>query len=266
MDYMKAQLKELLESCKPEVLWFDGEWPDWYTEEDGREIYAFLRELDPKLIINNRVGKCRKGMEGLNQEGRQCVGDFGTPEQQIPASGLPGVDWESCMTMNDTWGFKYDDHNWKSTETLIRNLIDCASKGGNYLLNVGPTAEGEIPAPSVERLQGIGRWLKVNGESIYATQASPWGKQLPWGRCTQKKLDDGTTRLYLHVFNWPGQGRLELPGLKNDVTRAFLLANGREVTIRRDGGKIVLEALPEKPLDPVATVICVDVKGTPQAE
>ncbi|ASV73096.1 Alpha-L-fucosidase [Thermogutta terrifontis] len=266
MDYMKAQLKELLESCKPEVLWFDGEWPDWYTEEDGREIYAFLRELDPKLIINNRVGKCRKGMEGLNQEGRQCVGDFGTPEQQIPASGLPGVDWESCMTMNDTWGFKYDDHNWKSTETLIRNLIDCASKGGNYLLNVGPTAEGEIPAPSVERLQGIGRWLKVNGESIYATQASPWGKQLSWGRCTQKKLDDGTTRLYLHVFNWPGQGRLELPGLKNDVTRAFLLANGREVTIRRDGGKIVLEALPEKPLDPVATVICVDVKGTPQAD
>jgi alpha-L-fucosidase len=266
MDYMKAQLKELLESCKPEVLWFDGEWPDWYTEEDGREIYAYLRELDPKLIINNRVGKCRKGMEGLNQEGRQCVGDFGTPEQQIPASGLPGVDWESCMTMNDTWGFKYDDHNWKSTQTLIRNLIDCASKGGNYLLNVGPTAEGEIPAPSVERLQGIGQWLRVNGESIYATQASPWSKQLPWGRCTQKKLDDGTTRLYLHVFTWPEQGRLELPNLKNDVSRAFLLANGTGLTAHRDGDKVVLENLPQKPLDPVATVICVDIKGTPQVD
>ena len=266
MDYMKAQLKELLESCKPEVLWFDGEWPDWYTEEDGREIYAYLRELDPKLIINNRVGKCRKGMEGLNQEGRQCVGDFGTPEQQIPASGLPGVDWESCMTMNDTWGFKYDDHNWKNTETLIRNLIDCASKGGNYLLNVGPTAEGQIPAPSVERLQGIGRWLKVNGESIYATQASPWTKQLSWGRCTQKKLDDSTTRLYLHVFTWPEQGRLALPSLKNEVSRAFLLANGREVTVHRDGDKVVLEDLPEKPLDAVATVICVDIKGAPQVD
>ena len=91
-------------------------------------------------------------MEGLSKTDRTYAGDFGTPEQQIPATGLPGVDWESCMTMNDTWGFKSYDENWKSSETLVRNLIDIASKGGNYLLNVGPTAEGEIPAPSVERL------------------------------------------------------------------------------------------------------------------
>lgn len=264
IDYMKAQLRELLESCHPEVLWFDGEWPDWYTEEDGREIYAYLRQLDPKLIINNRVGKCRKGMEGLNREGGECVGDFGTPEQQIPASGLPGVDWESCMTMNDTWGFKFDDHNWKSAETLIRNLIDCASKGGNYLLNVGPTAQGQIPAPSVQRLETIGRWLNINGEAIYATQASPWPQQLPWGRCTQKVLNENTTRLYLHIFHWPKDRRLELPGLKNAPLAARLLADGRILSARNTETGVIIEGLPEQPPDAVATVISLDIQGRPE--
>ena len=110
-------------------------------------IYNYLRTLKPELIVNNRVGKGRKGMEGLNKGDQEYVGDFGTPEQQIPATGLAGVDWESCMTMNDTWGFKKDDHNWKSTQMLVRNIIDIASKGGNYLLNVGPTAEGRNPRP-----------------------------------------------------------------------------------------------------------------------
>ena len=124
-------------------------------------------------------------MAGLNKSDQAYSGDFGTPEQEIPATGMPGVDWESCMTMNDTWGFRSDDQNWKSTESLIRNIIDIASKGGNYLLNIGPTAEGQIPAPSVERLAGIGAWMKKNGESIYGTQASPFA-ETPWGRCTQK--------------------------------------------------------------------------------
>ena len=146
---------------------------DWWTEEDGQDLYAYVREPEAGHLINNRVGKGRKGMEGLSKNDRTYAGDFGTPEQQIPASGLPGVDWESCMTMNDTWGFKSYDENWKSSETLVRNLVDIASKGGNYLLNVGPTAEGEIPAPSVERLAAMGRWMKVNGEAIYGTQREP---------------------------------------------------------------------------------------------
>jgi alpha-L-fucosidase len=260
MTFMKQQLKELLDTCNPEVLWFDGEWPDWYTENDGREIYTYLRKLKPELIINNRVGKGRKGMEGLNKGDQEYVGDFGTPEQQIPATGLPGVDWESCMTMNHTWGFKQDDHDWKSTTTLVRNVIDIASKGGNYLLNVGPTAEGLIPGPSVERLAEIGNWMKANGESICGTSASPFTKT-PWGRCTQKSLGGGKTRLYLHVFNWPANGKLNVP-VRNQVTAAKLLACGSKLDASLADGGIAI-ALPNEAPGKIATVVVLDVQGKP---
>jgi alpha-L-fucosidase len=259
MAFMKQQLKELLDTCDPEVLWFDGEWPAWYTEEDGRELYAYLRKLKPQIIINNRVGKGRKGMEGLSKGDREYVGDFGTPEQQIPATGLPGVDWESCMTMNHTWGYKSYDHDWKSAQTLVRNVIDIASKGGNYLLNVGPTAEGLIPGPSVERLEAIGRWMKANGESIHATQASPFAKT-PWGRCTRKKLDDGNTRLYLHVFSWPQDGKLIVPGLANAPIRATLLDAGKTLDVTAGDNEVTI-ALPAEMPDEIATVVVLDVKG-----
>ncbi len=166
-EYMKPQLKELIEKYDPAVLWFDGEWiPEW-TEDQGKDLYNFLRNIKPDLIVNNRVGKGRSGMQGMNKY-QDAAGDFGTPEQEI-LEGTSDSDWESCMTMNDTWGFKMNDHNWKSTQTLVHNLIDIAAKGGNYLLNVGPTAEGLIPAPSVERLTQMGTWLKTNAESIYET-------------------------------------------------------------------------------------------------
>ena len=151
-------------------------------------------------------------MEGLNKTDREYAGDFGTPEQEIPANGMPGVDWETCMTMNDTWGFKSYDTNWKSAETLVRNLVDTASKGGNYLLNVGPTREGEIPAAAVERLAAVGKWMAVNGEAIYGTTASPFAEQLSFGRVTQKK-----GRLYLTVFDWPSNGTLTLPAWGDDA-------------------------------------------------
>lgn len=260
LTFMKAQLKELLDTCNPEVLWFDGEWVDWYTEEDAREVYRFLRELKPELIINNRVGKGRKGMEGLNKGDQDYVGDFGTPEQQIPATGLPGVDWESCMTMNDTWGFKsYDDH-WKSAETLIRNLVDIASKGGNYLLNVGPTAEGIIPAPSVERLAAMGRWMKVNRASLYRTSASPF-TTLPWGRCTKKEFP-GRTTLYLHVFDWPKDGKLVVPGLKSQPARCFLLSDPDKtlLTTGRDDSGVTVQ-LPAAAPDPICSVVVLNVRG-----
>ncbi len=261
IEYMKTQLKELLASCDPEVLWFDGEWPDWWTEEDGRNLYNFLRELRPAIIVNNRVGKGRAGMEGLNKKDREYSGDFGTPEQEIPATGIPGVEWESCMTMNDTWGFHKYDTNWKSSEKLIRNLVDIASKGGNYLLNVGPLADGEIPPASVERLEAIGRWMKINGESIWGTTASPFAA-LNWGRATVKTSAAGTT-LYLHVFDWPSDGKLLVPGLRNEVRGAKLLANGESLELSSDKKGAVIQ-LKDKPVDPIDTVIVLTLEKAPE--
>ena len=257
IEYMKTQLKELVTQYDPDVLWFDGEWTDWWTEQDGKDLYNYVRSLKPSIIVNNRVGKGRQGMQGLNK-GPGYAGDFGTPEQEIPATGLSGVDWESCMTMNDTWGFVSHDENWKSTQTLIRNLVDIASKGGNYLLNVGPTAQGVIPEASVTRLREIGRWMKVNGEAIYGTGPSPF-KSLGWGRATQKG-----NRLYLVVFSWP-DGRLNVPPLKNKVQRAYLLADpGKNLKVDQRTGSIAIE-LPGAAPDPIASVLALELDGIPQA-
>ena len=196
------------------MLWWDT--PTDMNKERAEKLLPLLK-LKPGIIHNNRLGGGYKG-------------DTETPEQFIPATGFPGRDWETCMTMNDTWGYKSYDHNWKSAETLIRNLVDIASKGGNYLLNVGPTSEGLIPAPSVERLKEIGQWMKVNGEAIYGTTASPF-KRLPWGRCTKKLTSDGAI-LYLHVFNWPADGQLLVPGLKNAAQRAYVLTDPAKKALR----------------------------------
>lgn len=198
-EYLKPQLKELIEKYDPAVLWFDGEWiPEW-TEDQGKDLYAFLRQLKPDLIINNRVGKGRSGMQGMNKY-KDAAGDFGTPEQEI-LEGTSDQDWESCITMNDTWGFKKNDNNWKSTQVLIDQLVDIAAKGGNYLLNVGPTAEGLIPAPSVERLKQMGSWININGEAIYATVSR---KQYKEGNVRFTISKDGTY-IYAIVKAKPGE-------------------------------------------------------------
>ena len=264
VSYLKGQLKELLggDYGKVGILWFDGEWESPWTEARGLDLYNYVRSLQPDIIVNNRVGKNRKGMQGMSA-GSNVVGDYGTPEQEIPSTGF-GADahWESCMTMNTTWGFAKDDQNWKSATTLVRNLIDCASKGGNYLLNVGPMADGLIPDASIERLKEIGEWMKVNSASIYGTKAGPF-RQLPFkGRCTAK----GNT-LFAHVFEMPADRVLRLPGLSTEATKAWRLADAARapLAIRRDGAD-VLVTLPEASAftaDPHATVVVVVLAGAP---
>ena len=239
------QVKELLTNYGDvAVLWWDT--PTGMTDAYAEKFQKVLA-LQPNIITNDRLKR------------PNFPGDYKTPEQRIPdLKELDGKDWETCMTMNETWGYKSYADKWKSSETMIRNLIDIASKGGNYLLNVGPKADGEFPIQSIESLKAIGAWMKVNGESIYATKASPLAP-LPWGRCTRKEKN-GNTTLYLFVFEWPKDGNLVVPGLKNKITSAKLLADGKAVKTKTDEMGLVI-TLPEKASDPVATVIKLELKG-----
>ena len=259
------QVRELLTNYgdAPVILWWD--FPTEMNEERAAKLIELLA-LKPGIIHNNRLLKIapygKVDMEKIKSDKRDPYsGDTETPEQHIPDTGLGDRDWEACMTINDTWGFKGNDHNWKSSKTLIQQLIDIASKGGNYLLNVGPTKEGLIPEPSVERLEDIGKWMAVNSESIYGTQASPFPK-LDWGRCTQKKHGNGTT-LYLHVFEWPTDGKLLVPGLENEVESAALLANNGKLEFKKTPEGVELQ-VPEKAPDPNATVIKLEILGEPK--
>ncbi len=245
-EYLKKiaipQVREVLTKFQPDILWWDT--PHLMTPERAAPLFE-LTKLRPGLITNNRLGGGYRG-------------DTETPEQYIPATGFKDRDWETCMTMNDTWGYKSYDQNWKSTATLVRNLIDIASKGGNYLLNVGPTAEGLIPEPSVERLQEIGKWMEVYGEAIYGTQASPF-PNLGWGRCT-RKVAEGITTLYLHVFDWPSDGRLVVRSLPNEVVEARLMGVDRKLEVKREGEGVVVEVPAQAP-NVIASVVVLRVRG-----
>jgi alpha-L-fucosidase len=236
------QVKEILSNYGDiDILWWDT--PTNMTPERARRLQEVVMQY-PKLILNNRLGGGYKG-------------DTETPEQFVPATGFPGRNWETCMTMNDTWGYKSYDNNWKSTTVLIRNLSDIASKGGNFLLNVGPTAQGEIPAPSVERLGAMGKWLKKNGEAIYGTTASPF-PYLSWGRATRKGQ-----KLYLHVFNYPQDNHLPVP-MDNTITKAWLLNNpSQSLSTKWEGGRSVIR-LPKQAPDTINTIVVVEFTGEPQ--
>ncbi len=237
------QVKEILSQYHPEILWWDT--PKNMTRERAERFLPLLK-VYPRLITNNRLGG------GI-------PGDLETPEQYIPATGYPGRNWEVCMTMNDTWGYKSWDHNWKSAKDLLLKLSEIVSKGGNFLLNVGPTAEGVIPQPSVERLKYIGAWMKKNGEAIYGTQASPF-PWLPWGRATRKP-----GKVYLHVYDWPADGVLKVP-MDNKVKKAWLLAEPEKKVkaATRDGHVEV--SLPAEAPDTVISVVVLEIEGEPNVK
>lgn len=257
VGYMKGQVKELVTNYgEIGVLWFDGEWESTWDHERGNDLYKYVRSLQPNIIINNRVGKGRAGMAGTFDP-ETASGDFGTPEQEIPATGL-GYDWETCMTMNNHWGYNKNDNNWKSTEDLIRKLVDISSKGGNFLLNVGPTAEGLFPQQNIEQLAAMGKWMKINGESIYDTTASLFEK-LDWGRSTTKP-----GKLYLHVFDWPDDGKLNVPGLVSKVESAYLLT-APEILLNIDYQRgSVFISLPEDASDSIDSVVVLEFRDEPE--
>lgn len=239
------QVKELLSNYgNVAVLWWDT--PTNMTDEAAKKLQALLK-LQPAIITNDRLKR------------PNFPGDTKTPEQKIPnISQLDGKDWETCMTMNGTWGYRTSDHKWKSTETLIHNLCDIASKGGNYLLNVGPKPDGTFPEASVTRLKEIGEWMKVNSEAIYDTKASPIAP-FDWGRCTRKD-EKGKTVLYLSVFNWPSQGRILLPGLSAKVIGSELLATKKSFSAKNTMDGVLID-VPAIAPDKYASVIKLVVAG-----
>ncbi len=240
-DIALPQVREIIDRYDPAVIWWDT--PQDMTPE---RVAPFAELLDehPHIISNNRLGD---GFEG----------DTMTPEQHIPPRGYPGQMFEVCMTMNDTWGYKKNDQNWKSTQRLIRMLSDIASKGGNFLLNIGPRADGTIPQESIDRLKAMGRWMDVNSEAIHATEASPFPRRLSWGRVTRKAAEDGGTTLYLHVWDWPADGRILLPTLEELPEGGHLLADGAEVRAERMEDGVVVH-LPGDARDPDVTVARLD--------
>jgi len=234
--YMKAQLKDLITQYHPGVIWFDGGWIGW-NSDDGKDLVRYLHQLDPQLVVNDRANG---------------AGDYGTPEQSIPESGQ-SRDWETCMTINDNWGYAAHDHNFKSTSLLLHYLMDIASKGGNYLLNVGPTDEGLIPEPEVVRLKEMGAWLKTYGEALYGTSAGPFKRQPAWGRATQKP-----GKLFLTIFDWPNDGSLLVP-ISGQVTNAYLLVRPDESLKVQSDAKGIRVTLPKAKPDPIASVVVLDI-------
>lgn len=237
------QIKELLtEYGDVAVIWWDMPCiaSKEQLQQEGETFRNYAWQLAPNILQNNRAGG--KG------------GDFDTPEQSIPAEIIANP-WETCMTLNDTWGFKKQDHEWKSSVQVIRNLVNIASKGGNFLLNVGPDETGKIPAASVDILHDAGKWLKVNGESIYAVQRSPFGT-MPWGRATMKQ-----DTLYLHITDWPADGKITVP-IRNKVSKARILGDTKadvSATTRENNLEITLPS--GGPLDPAVTVVALTLDG-----
>ncbi|MEM2740186.1 MAG: alpha-L-fucosidase, partial [Candidatus Bathyarchaeia archaeon] len=250
-EYVEPQVEELLENYRPvAVLWFDITTP---IPELACELRDLVRRLSPDTIISGRIGG-RIGRPTIPSRGLADYISMG--DNQIPDRRVDD-DWEVPMTLNDTWGYKSYDHNWKSPGRVIQILVEVVSKGGNLLLNVGPTAEGEIPKPSVDILLEVGRWLRKNGESIYGSGSAPFDTptDAPY-RCTYKP-----GKLYIHVFGWPWDRELRIFDVEGRIKPReayFLVDRGYGgLTYRWSGRDLVVE-LPEKPLDPIDTVVVLE--------
>jgi alpha-L-fucosidase len=241
--YIHQHVRDLMTSYgKVDVLWYDVAWPLSAEGWESVKMNQMVRQLQPDILINNRSN---------------VPEDFDTPEQRIQAS--KGRNWEACMTMNDSWGYHSADDNWKSSKNCLRNLITCARQGGNYLLNIGPTADGSIPPESVKILTEVGAWMGRNGKSIYDTDPCQVSRS-NFTSFTRK----GNT-LYAHVHYWPGE-TVAIGGLKNKVLSAKLLASGRAVKFDQDDFRLRLTGLPAAAPDTPITTFALELDGEPKQD
>ncbi|MBN1912689.1 MAG: alpha-L-fucosidase [Pirellulales bacterium] len=248
VQYMQGQVRELLTDYGPiGIMWFDGggsfKGVDRTKLLHARNLLDMIHELQPACLVNNRL---------------EIGGDYGTPEQRIPGKKQETA-FEVCMTLNRHWGYNKQDKQWKEAPEVIHKLVDICSKGGNFLLNVGPTPEGLIPADSIRILKKVGQWMDVNGESIYGTTASPLDETPPWGRITAKP-----DKLYLHVFDWPKDRQVTVSGINRKIKNAHLLADKTATPLEMDqlddGFRV---SLPDKAPDSVDSVVVVEYAGKP---
>jgi alpha-L-fucosidase len=243
-EKVKPQVTELLTNYGPiGLIWFDT--PRNITKEQSKELVDLVHKLQPDCLVSGRVGN------GL--------GDYDSAGDNQISVGQVKRDWETPVTMNDTWGFKKDDTNWKPASVLIQQMVQVSSRGGNYLLNIGPKSDGSVPPESVERLREVGQWLRVNKEAVYGTSPSPFQYELPWGIITTK-----ANKIFLHVFKW--QKELTLFGLKSKVRKVTLLSNKKELKFSQIDGTAsdhyaIKLQLPPNPPDPYNSVIELDLAG-----
>jgi len=241
-NYVKPQVRELLTNYGPiGLIWFDT--PKAMTEAQSRSLLQLVHDIQPDCLVSGRIGN--------------ALGDYASAGDNAIPEVFVREDWETPATINDTWGFKSYDHNWKSTQDLLHKLVDIVSKGGNYLLNVGPTAEGVIPEPSVERLTEMGEWLQRNGESVYGTHAGPL-QGIAWCRSTARP-----GKVYLHVYDWPADGALRLPPLAHgDIRAAYLLsdASRAKLPFGIEDHQLVIRG-PQQAPDALDTVVVLELPG-----
>jgi len=259
---MKLQLKELIDNYHPAILWFDGDWTynfgtytygvssvadKWWTKADGLDLQNYLRGLDPNLLMNERVFRSAG------------YGDWDCSEGSILATANSRP-WETCQTMNNSWGYNSSDNSYKTTKALVLELVQNVSRDGNYLLNIGPKGDGTVPSQQITKLDSVGKWMDIYSSSIYGATRSPFPTEPAWGLYTKK-----SGKLYAQVFVWPKNGLLKVPSVTNAINKIYLLNDTTTLLNYKDSLGYIRIPVPANAPNTIGSVVVIDVTGLPKA-